>query len=138
VFEHWRTVTSRPSAKLSSDRVTRIRARLREGYSVEVLQRAIDGCSGSPFHSGENEQRTRYDDLVLICRSGATVERFAEMAGASSDYEAPVAAKRTQVQIAFEDETRRLKAEAKTLLRAGKVEEYADAIRTIRTRSGEH
>jgi len=135
VFEHWKVATSRPLAKLTTDRISRIRGRLREGYSPETLRKAIDGCAASEFHSGTNDRNTRYDDISLICRSGSTVERFAEMSASSSDYVSPGPVRRTPEQIQFDDETRRLKAEAKLLLREGRTEEYAKAIQSLRSRS---
>jgi hypothetical protein len=49
---------------------------MREGYTVEQLKLAVDGCARTPHNMGENDQRQRYDDLELICRDGAHVERF--------------------------------------------------------------
>jgi len=132
VFGHWRTRTGHEGARLTPDRVQKVRARLREGYSAADLMRAVDGCAGSPFHSGENDRQTRYDDLSLICRSGSTVERFREMANETQDYSevAPVA--KSAETILKEQRVRELKAEARKLLKAGDTEKYADAIRSIR------
>jgi hypothetical protein len=76
VFEHWRRVMSKPTAKLTKGRAARVRDRLREGYTVEQLQRAVDGCKASAFHQGQNDRGTTYNDLELICRSGEKVEQF--------------------------------------------------------------
>ena len=80
VFNYWRDRTGHPEAKLTREREMNIRGRLEEGYTVEQLQEAIEGCRGSPFHQGDNERGHRYDDITLICRSGSKVEQFAEMA----------------------------------------------------------
>src|SRR5215471_511983 len=80
VFNYWKDRTGHLEAKLTREREMKIRGRLEEGYTVEQLQEAIEGCRGSPFHQGDNERGHRYDDITLICRSGSKVEQFAEMA----------------------------------------------------------
>lgn len=90
VFEHWRQVFGKgPGAKFSKERKRAVVARLKEGYSVEQLCTAIDGCSRTPHNMGVNEQGQRYDDLELICRTGSQVERFTQNASLP-----PVVAKR--------------------------------------------
>jgi len=79
VFGHWRQVMEHPDAKLTPERQKRIEQRLREGYSVEALFEAIDGCAASPFHRGDNDRHTVYDDLMLIFRNGSKVEQFREL-----------------------------------------------------------
>src|SRR6185295_5401415 len=77
VFEHWVQVMGKgPRAVLQGKREANVRARLREGYTVEQLCAAVDGCKLSPHHQGANEQRTVYDDLELICRTPQHVDRF--------------------------------------------------------------
>jgi len=53
-----------------------IRARLGDGYSVEDLCLAIDGCAASAFHMGENDTGQRYDSLCLILRDADHVDKF--------------------------------------------------------------
>lgn len=71
------------AAKLSSaagkKRIGVIVARLRDGYTVEQLKAAVDGCTRSPFHQGENDRGQVYDDLELICRADK-VDRFIQIA----------------------------------------------------------
>lgn len=76
VFEYWRRVLGHPTAKQTPERAKAVKARLREGYTVEQICAAIDGCRASPFHCGENERGQRYDDLTLICRNGSKLESF--------------------------------------------------------------
>lgn len=76
VFDYWRERLGHPDAKFTDGRRGKIRGRLREGFTVAQLRRAIDGCAASPFHRGENDRHTAYDDLTLICRDGAKVEQF--------------------------------------------------------------
>ena len=59
---------------------TLIKARLREGYSVEDLCNAIDGCHRTPHNLGQNDRGQKYLGLELICRNGSQVTRFMEAA----------------------------------------------------------
>lgn len=80
VFEYWQKRCGHPQAKFTPDRRQKIVARLREGATVERLNQAIDGCAGSKFHMGENDQGRRYDSIELIFRSAGKVDEFADMA----------------------------------------------------------
>lgn len=78
VFDHWITTMGKTSqAKLTDKRKKCIEARLKEGYTVDQIKQAIEGCAKSPHHMGQNDSGTVYDDLTLICRSGDKVEQFA-------------------------------------------------------------
>lgn len=72
LFDHWREATSHERAKLTSDRASKIRARLRDGYSPADLLRAIDGAAAKP----EVVNGRTYDDLTSIFKGGATVEKY--------------------------------------------------------------
>lgn len=77
VFDHWvMRMGKTKAAKLTTGRAKAIKARMAEGYTVEDLKRAVDGCAKSKHHMGMNDQGTVYDDLTLICRSGEKVEQF--------------------------------------------------------------
>lgn len=82
VFEHWVKVMGRdPSrTKLNAKRREKLRARRREGYSDEMLCRAVDGCSLSEFHMGKNDRGEKYNDLDTILKDGTTVEKHAARA----------------------------------------------------------
>lgn len=80
VFSHWQDRCDHPRAKLDDKRKRLIRARLKDGYTVDDLMRAIDGCARSPFHQGDNDGGKVYDDLGLICRDGAHVDQFLKIA----------------------------------------------------------
>ena len=78
VFDHWITTMGKTSqAKLTDMRKKCVEARLKEGYTVDQIKQAIEGCAKSPHHMGQNDSGTVYDDLTLICRSGDKVEQFA-------------------------------------------------------------
>jgi len=86
VFEYWVMVMGKTDkALLTPGRRQKIKARLREGYSVDQLKRAIDGCRASEFHQGMNDKGRKFDDLDLICRSGEKVEQFIEYAAGGTN-----------------------------------------------------
>ncbi len=77
VFEHWRRVLSKAAhAKFKGKRRRRVLERLKDGFSVEDLKRAIDGCARTPHNMGQNDRGEVFDDLELICRDVEHVERF--------------------------------------------------------------
>ena len=80
VFEHYRKYHPRAHKKPKStmQEWKKIQARLNEGYSVEDLCLAIDGCHQSPYHMGENERNRKFDSLELIVRDSSKVTQFIE------------------------------------------------------------
>ena len=76
VFDYWREKLDKKKAKLDSTRRGKIQSRLADGFSVEELKKAIDGCSLSGWHMGDNPSRKKYDDITLICRDASHVESF--------------------------------------------------------------
>lgn len=80
-FNCWVQVMGKnTSTKLNKKREAAVRARLKEGYTIEQIKQAIFGCSKTPHNMGINAQRKRWDDLELICRDGNNVERFMDNA----------------------------------------------------------
>lgn len=76
IFTHWKTVLGYKRARMDQKRLKAIRDRIKDGYSLEDLTDAINGCFLSPFHQGENDRNTRYDDIELICRNASNVDKF--------------------------------------------------------------
>jgi hypothetical protein len=76
VFEKWKVVMNHPSARLSKERLSKIEARLVDGFSVDDLTLAVAGCRASPYHQGQNDSGAVYDDIELICRDVKHVEQF--------------------------------------------------------------
>lgn len=79
VLDHWRVQmgkTSRTLTPADGKRAKAVRARLRQGFTVDRLKRAVDGCGRSAWHMGENPQQRRYDDIADICASESSVEKF--------------------------------------------------------------
>lgn len=85
VFQYWTQVMGHPKAKWDNSRRTKIRARLDDGFSVDDLKQAIDGCKASPHHMGENETYTVYDGIDLIFRNASKTEWFMELAKTKID-----------------------------------------------------
>lgn len=80
VFDTWAQTMKAPGrVVLTAKRRARILDRLREGYEVEDLLDAVRGWQASPFNRGENRDGTVYNDLDLLLRSGAHVERFRDL-----------------------------------------------------------
>lgn len=69
-----------PKAKADEKLRTKIAGRLRDGFSVEELTTAIDGCHKSPWHCGENDRHSKYQTLELIVRDADHVTQFIEHA----------------------------------------------------------
>ena len=80
VFAYWRQAMNHPKAKMDEKRKRKIRARLKDGYTVGDLMLAIDGCKKSPHHMGQNDRATVYDDIELICRDAPHVDKFINLA----------------------------------------------------------
>jgi len=82
LFDHWLTATNRnPNQnRLTAGRRAHVNGRLRDGYTVEQLQQAIDGIAGSAWHKGANPNGKRYDTFDFIMRSGENVEKGMEAA----------------------------------------------------------
>jgi hypothetical protein len=76
VFTYWQQAMSHQQAKLDDKRSKAIGKRLADGYTVDDLCRAVDGCKLTPHNMGENDTGSVYDDIELICRDGAHVDRF--------------------------------------------------------------
>ena len=77
IFNFWtQTMKKASDTKFTVKRRNRIRDRLKEGYTIERIKNAIVGCSLSPFHQGQNDTHTKYNDIELICRSGEKLESF--------------------------------------------------------------
>lgn len=76
VFDFWKVHMKHPRSQLDAKRQKNVKARLKDGYSVEDLCNAVRGCKLSAFHMGDNKQGKKFDDLELICRDGPKVDGF--------------------------------------------------------------
>jgi hypothetical protein len=85
VFTYWQETMNHPRARLDGKREKKIKDLLKIGYTVEDLKTAIDGCKASPFHQGQNDRKTVFDDIELICRDASHVDRFIKTASISGN-----------------------------------------------------
>lgn len=76
VFEFWKQVTGHKQSKYNDKLDKLIKARMGEGFTVSDLEQAINGMWKTPHNRGDNDRKTVYDGLDLICRDGANVNRF--------------------------------------------------------------
>ncbi|KKM74489.1 hypothetical protein LCGC14_1399850 [marine sediment metagenome] len=81
VFEHYRTyhLKLNPDPSSTSKEWQLIRERLKDGYTVDDLKAAIDGCHRSSYHCGENPRGMKYQSLELIVRDAKHVQEFLEV-----------------------------------------------------------
>lgn len=84
VFRFWAEFMKHPKAALDAKREKAITARLRDGYSVDDLILAVKGCKLTPHNMGKNDRNQVYDDIELICRDAAHVDRFIRNASAEN------------------------------------------------------
>jgi len=77
-FEYWLLVMNKSSSstKLTDKRKKTINARLKDGYTINQIKQAIDGCKNDPFSMGDNDRRKPFNDIELICRTGEKLESF--------------------------------------------------------------
>lgn len=76
VFEFWKTAMKSPRSLLDDKRKGLIKRALKTGYSVEQLCQAIEGCTKSSFHMGDNEKGAKYNGLDLILRDAEKIDTF--------------------------------------------------------------
>jgi hypothetical protein len=78
IYDHWvfmlgknpRRTALGPARRKTIDKALSL-------YDEETLLLAIEGCAASAWHAGENDRGRAFDDLELILRDEAHVERFA-------------------------------------------------------------
>ncbi|HLS44597.1 MAG TPA: hypothetical protein VK045_04115 [Ornithinicoccus sp.] len=78
VFAEWQEVTGHKRALLDEGRKSKIRKALKQ-YPLEDVLDAVRGWRHSPFHRGENDRGTVYDEIKLILRDAERIERFRDL-----------------------------------------------------------
>jgi uncharacterized protein YdaU (DUF1376 family) len=74
VFEFWKAVMKKNSrTTLNKDRGSKIKARLKEGYSVDEIKLAVTNCSNDNWHIEKN-----VNDIEYICRNQQHLDKFIE------------------------------------------------------------
>ncbi|MFA4900888.1 MAG: hypothetical protein WC563_15325 [Brevundimonas sp.] len=85
VFLHWQK-TLKPGAKKTAGRLTRIRARLAEGFTGEQLRLAVTGSLEDDWLMGRTpgSRKGGYKDIDTVLRDAAQVERLIDLADLAS------------------------------------------------------
>ena len=80
IFDYWVQVMNKNTklCKLTPKRKKAIKSRLDEGYDIDIIKMAIDGCRADKWSMGQNSRNKAFNDIELICRTGEKVEYFAE------------------------------------------------------------
>jgi len=81
IFKFWCEIMKKSKAKLSPERKKKIVSRLKDGFKVEEIKTAIVNCSNTAHNQGRNPQQSKYDDIEIICRTIANLERFRDNPG---------------------------------------------------------
>ena len=81
VMEAWVEATGRSAGKvkLNAKRRAAVAARLREGYTEQDLIAAARGIAMSAWHTGDNPDGKKFDDLLVAIRDGERVEKFRDI-----------------------------------------------------------
>ena len=126
LFSYWvKRCDKGERTMLTAERGRAVIARLRDGYTEAEIRKAIDGAATAAY-VGDSGQR--YDDLELICRSGAKLESFIERGETTTGKLVVVAAAGGQ-----EDDIAALRREMATLRRDGREIEYGQAAARLQT-----
>lgn len=79
IFRLWQRAANKPTARLDQKREKLIRKAIVH-YGVADTARAVVGWKCSPFYRGQNDRHKVYNDLGLLLRDAAHIERFIELA----------------------------------------------------------
>lgn len=80
LFDHWVFMLGKnPKRVALGPERRKVISRALQLYELEVLEMAIEGCAASEWHAGENDRGTVYQDIELILRNEAHIERFAAL-----------------------------------------------------------
>lgn len=84
LIERWKLGAGHAKSKTSADRVKAVKARLKDGYSIEQLELAVDGICAYPFVTNGGRARTgqpsnRHDRLGIALGGGEKVEEFTRL-----------------------------------------------------------
>ncbi|WFD61268.1 putative replicative DNA helicase [Acinetobacter phage XC1] len=95
VFLFWKnTFNKNDRTKLKGVRETKIRARLKEGYSVDEIKQAILNISSSQYHID-----CGHTDIELICRDQSHLDRYIAMGGPVKLSQSPENKKQDLVEV---------------------------------------
>lgn len=81
VLVEWATAVGRnlDRARMTAERLSAVKGRLKEGFSEEELIYAVRGIALSSWHMGENPESKKWNDMSLALRNGTNVEKFRDL-----------------------------------------------------------
>jgi hypothetical protein len=79
VFDAWIEATGRTGATVFSDKRRRLIRNALKLYSTADVLDAVQGWRKSSHHCGENDTGTVYNDLELLLRDAAHIEKFRDL-----------------------------------------------------------
>lgn len=79
VFEAWITATDRTDRTVFDDKRRRLIRRALDKFPLADVVDAVRGWRHSPHHRGENASATRFNDLELLLRDSAHIEKFRDL-----------------------------------------------------------
>ncbi len=85
VYEYWKVTMRHPGAIFDAKRRRAVEGRLKDGFTVDQLKAAVDGCARSPFHQGGGPEGRFFDGIALICRDAEHVDGFIKQGDNSND-----------------------------------------------------
>lgn len=110
IFEEWLRITGRTSrTRLDPKRQGRIDAAIAT-YPPDDILDALEGWKYSPHHAGRNDQGQIYNDIELLLRDAAHIEKFRDLTQAHREGRLLPAHsnghRRTGLEVAAEDEAK--------------------------------
>ena len=123
IFAFWLSATGRSAAttRKTPERTSKIKARLRDGYTERDIRRAIANVAQSEFHQGA--KGTRYDDITLICRNGSYLEKYRDMSD-EEPTDADASAATASYDEQREQQRAKLKKKIAKAMKEGRKDEY--------------
>jgi hypothetical protein len=129
VFDHWMQVMKkRANTKYSPERQSRIRSRLKEGFTVAELKSAIDGALLDSYLVQHN-----YLGIKTILRDAEQVEKLRDLADAPPDPDDDDVVYHTIARATDEERAQYLKDEA---ARHARCKPFVDRMKKLKEASG--
>ena len=79
VFDAWLLATQRTGRTVLTEKRKRVILTALKSYSVDDVVDAVRGWRNSPYHCGDNRQRTVYNGLELLLRDAEHIEKFRDL-----------------------------------------------------------
>lgn len=79
VFAAWKDATGKNGRTVLSDKRRKVISGALKHYPLDDVIDAVRGWRHSPHHRGENDRHTVYNDLELLLRDAARIEKFRDL-----------------------------------------------------------